>query len=279
MIGDLQIYQINSKSRQNPATESNSDFTYKIELPPGSNFNKITMLSASVPKSYYNVPAAAYFTLSEDGFTAAISLTPANYTRRAFGTRLQDALNNNSPLSFVYSVSYDNAINSGDTGKWTISVSGNSGIQPAFIFEQGNRMLELMGFSEYSSGVLDLTKEFSADQITSENCPILQAEQTLYIRSNICQNYQNNILGTIFINVGDFSNAVFNCPDVLGYARNFAGTPSNVYWFKLTDEDSNIIDTNGVNVNFIIALFREVDIYALLLAQLKLAAGNALANN
>lgn len=272
MIG-REIYHVNSKSRLNPQTSVNSNFQYPIDLPPNSDYDRISLLKVSIPKSYYNVDSNFGFTLDENGSTVAVTMTAANYTRRAFRTVLQDSLN--TVGGWTYSISYDNSINTGDTGKWTFSVSGNGGIQPSFIFTSGSRPLELLGFDEYSG----LTKTFSGDSLTSENVPVLQSEQTIFIRSDICQNYNNTILGTAFVDAGDFSSITFACPDVIGYSRQFVRNQSNIYTFQITDENGVVLDLNGVNVNMEIIIFREANIYNLLLSQLRLLAAKELSKS
>ena len=48
-VHDSLIYYVNSSNR---LEGDDSDFTYQIQLPPHSEFNYVSVLPASIPKSY-----------------------------------------------------------------------------------------------------------------------------------------------------------------------------------------------------------------------------------
>jgi hypothetical protein len=164
-------------------------------------------------------------------------------------TILQTLLNDNSPNLYQYTISYENISNTQDTGKLTFSVSGNSGNQPQFSFVDG--MYEQLGFES------NTTYNFNSDSLTSVNIINLNPEATLFIRSNICQNSQDNILQNIITPLNSsFSYIVFEnkCPKE--YSKIFNVNGSNVFEFTITNEAGEIIDFNGLNVVFTLMLYK-----------------------
>ena len=52
IIKSSQIYYVNSTYK---ITGTDSSFLYQIQLPPNSEFNRVTCLAASIPKSFYTI--------------------------------------------------------------------------------------------------------------------------------------------------------------------------------------------------------------------------------
>src|SRR2546423_12123643 len=130
MISSSKFY-VNSRNR---ISGTDSDFSYYFDMPKDSKYNKVCLLQASIPKSYYMVQAGEHFTLQEGKLTAQITVTPANYSRKSFAAVLQSSLTTNSPNGWSYVITYTNTSTIGGTGKYTYTVSGNSGTQPALSF-------------------------------------------------------------------------------------------------------------------------------------------------
>lgn len=251
---EKQLININSADRN---TGSNTNFYINVYLDDFAEYDKVVILDASIPKSFYSVPSNhTSFTLDENGTEYTISLTPANYTRASFTTALETALNNSG--SYTYSISYQNIVTSanGDNGKLTFTVSGNSGIQPIFKFtgpDQGlDTLWEHMGFNRNSSNT------FSGDSLTSSNVINLGGETTLFIHSDICLGKNNNILANIYVNNNaSLSTINYYCQSPEFYAKNFVKNKSNSYWFYLADEFGEEIDLNGLNIVFTLCLFKQ----------------------
>src|SRR5947209_2636885 len=105
LIENSSIYYINSANR---TSGNDSDFTYAINIPPDSKYNKVCLLQASIPKSYYLVRDNEVFQLDEDVIAANITVPPGNYGRKSFATTLSNLLTNLSPHGWTYVVTFPN---------------------------------------------------------------------------------------------------------------------------------------------------------------------------
>jgi len=249
-----QIFYINSARR---LTGTHSNFSYFLNIDPNEEFDRVVVLAASIPKSYYLVDSTyKSFTLQESSSTVTINFSVGNYTRNSLGIKLQSLLNTNSPNNYTYSVSYSNISTTNDNGKYTITVSGNGGVQPIFIFT--NQMYEQLGFD------LNSSNQFSGGILESTNVVNLTNETTLFIHSDICQNNEgNNILQEIYASgEASYSMINFTNPIPLEYSKpmNTTFSKSSSYNFYLTDENGTSIDTNGININMTIMIYKKNDI-------------------
>lgn len=249
LISDKSIYYVNSTNRLGG---THSNFTFRLDIPPENKYEDVVLLSANIPKSYYLIQSGQNtFTLDENDTEYTVSLTPGNYTRSTMQTEIQTQLN--AAGSYTYAIAF-----SSSTGKWTFSVTGNSGVQPKLIFT--TYVYEQLGFDRSSEN------QFSGDQLTSSNVIKLQKEDTIYVKSDICQLYGNNAnsntLQEIFIggNV-NYSNIQFNNVDVESYSKKFANKQSNIFQFYITNEDGLEIDLQGQNCVLVVMLYRKENMY------------------
>ena len=254
-FGDRQIFYINSTNR---ISGTNSNFTYSLDIDQNSEYDRAVVMQCSIPKSYYLIESGYNtFTLREGVLSATVTITPGNYNRKSFQTVLTTSLNSASPTIWTYAIAYPNTLSAADTGKFIFTVTGNGGVQPAFIFTRN--VYEAMGFRSNS------TNTFVANSLTSTNVIKLQAEDTLYIHSDLVSNKGDNVLQEVFAN-GDPSYAAINfqnvCPDA--YAKKITLSGSNSYCFYLTDESGTAIDLNGQNMQIVLLLYKENDVYRMI---------------
>ena len=251
---NAKLFYVNSKNKIN-STDTDSDFSYKFDISPTDKFNRVVLLDISIPKSYYIIDGQSVI-LDENGQQVNITLTPGNYNRQSFSKSLQYALSNNSPNNWTYNITYKNLNNvDGDDGKLIYSVSGNTS-QPKFIFNGSNSLCEKMGFeknNEYS---------FISDSLTSVYCINLSGENTLFLKSDICQNDNNILQNIITTSENSYGYINFNNPMPREYSKIFVPF-KKVYHFRLCDENDNIINLNGQNMIFTIMMYNENNIYDL----------------
>jgi len=241
-------------------TGTDSAFSYKIDIDPTHEYNKIVLLSCSIPKSFYIVPDGATFDLYENGTTTTITVAKGNYNRTNFRTYLQTILNADTAHAYTYSVSYSTMP---DTGKYTISVSGNGGNQPRII--TNTTLFEQLGFNENS------TNYFVANSITSTNVIKFVQEDALFLHCDLCSGGGNNVLKEIFAsNTSDFGIIDQTTSDIYAWSKDLATSKSHVYNFYLSDEDGRHIDLNGLNVVYVVMIYRENYMSNILLNLLKL---------
>jgi len=253
MITTSSKFYVNSRNR---TSGSSSDFSYYFDFPRDSKYNKVCLLQASIPKSFYMIQDGEHFTLQEGVLTAQITVSSANYTRKSFAAVLQTSLTTNSPNGWTYVITYTNSSTLGDTGKYTYTVSGNGGAQPIFTFANDNGMYRHMGFDETSSNT------FVGDSLISTNVINLQRDTTLFIHSDIVRGDNSNILQEIYAaDSPDYSSVTFLQQDVEAYSKDISFSSSNTYNFYLTNEYSEKIDLNGQNFDFTILMYKSNDIH------------------
>ena len=242
-----QIFYINSSNR---ISGTDSNFTIQLDIDREEEFDQVVLLDCSIPKSYYIIQNGENtFTLQEGSTSVTITLPFGNYNRSSMKNVLVNLLNANSPNRFSYTISYQNIQYTQDTGQYTFTVTGNGSVQPSFIF--GNYLYQQLGFNQNS------TNNFVGNTLTSVNITNLQPEGTLFIRSDICQNYNDNILQNIITTQSaDYSYIIFQNPTPHEYSKDFRQGFSNVFQFILTDEYGNEIYLNGLNLVMTIMIYK-----------------------
>lgn len=251
LLLEKEIFYINSKNRIGGSDE---DFLFNLVYDVEKKYDRVVILQASVPKSYYSIQADQNSFILEENTTQAIIYVPiGTYTRKSFRNKLIQLLNLNSPNGWTYNVTIPNTNVDPDNGKYTFSVTGNGTSQPLLIFT--SFLYEQFGFDR------DSTNTFVGDQLTSKNVINLNIESTIYIRSDICQNKNDNVLQEIFTtNSQSFGNIVFKNKNVEEYSKPFIPS-KNIYRFFLTDENNNKLNLNGSNFVFTLMLYKRNDYY------------------
>ena len=164
LISSSKLFYINSRDR---VSGTDSDFLYQFEMPADVKFDHVCVMQACIPKSYYLIKANETFTLTEDAKSVNISLPVGNYR-----STLQSMLTTNSPNGYTYTVTYPTSSTVPDTGKYTYTVSNNSGVQPVFTFVTTNDLFDHMGFASES------TNNFVDNTLISTQVINLQKENT-----------------------------------------------------------------------------------------------------
>ncbi len=236
--------------RRTSGTDSNFDYT--VTFPPGKNYDRVVCLSALIPKSFYLINSTSQtFLLTEGATTVTITIPQGDYILYAFQNVIQNLLNVNSPNGWVYAMTYPTITTSPNTGKWTWTVTGNTS-QPSITVTNNN--YKQFGF------VKDSTNTFVGSTLTSTNVIKLQVDDRILITSNIVAG-ESFIDGTVLQEINaspspDFSTIVFQSTASDAYSKplNYG---QNVYSFSLTNEDGDLLDFNGINVNFTLLIYKQ----------------------
>lgn len=248
MEEDTFITYVNSRNR---ISGTDSNFTYNIEFPPSRKFNRVCVTRISIPKSYYIIAEPDnWFTLREMGVDVHISLPTGNCGRKTFVRTVRDLLNQHSPHQWTYDIEYA-GMNDIDDGKLTFSVTnnifGDMAQQPSLIMGVG--LFEQFGFNRNS------VNDFEANNIRSSNQVSFQAEDTLFLHSDMIKLDRRSILQDILAANGvSFSNIVWECPEVHSNCKRLE-SQSSLVSFALTDEDDYPINLNGQNMVFTLLFF------------------------
>jgi len=242
-----QVFYINSFNR---TSGTDSDFFINLDMDRNNTYDRVVLLDASIPKTYYVVQNGYNtFQLTENTSTVTITIPYGNYNRSSFKNVVTTQLNANSPNGYTYAITNQNIQTTQDTGNYFFSVTGNGAVQPIFTFT--TNLYEQFGFNANSSN------QFVSNSLQSVNITNLQPESTLFIHSDICQNYQDNVLQNIIsASNPDYSYIVFQNPNPREYSKVFRTGFSGSFYFKLTDENGTVINLNGVNMVLTIMVYQ-----------------------
>lgn len=245
-LGETTVIYVDSDSRENG---THSNFTYRINLPRDNKYNRVALLQASIPKSFYIIQSGRNsFELEEGKLIATITVPPGNYSANAFRLELETLLNTNSPNQWTYTVTLDQT-----KGKYTYAVTGNTS-QPSISFWHIDTSLyKQMGF-DYNS-----INPFVGNSLTSTNVLNFSVIPAIYIKSDVHVPTTNvlgdAILQEIFVaNTSDYQNIGFQNTSPELSAKKFASN-KEVFSFVITDADDQIIDLNGNSINFSLCFF------------------------
>ena len=278
-IGQKSIFYIDS---QNRTSGTSGNFSINFAMPPNNTYNRIVVMQASVPKSFYLVSAPYNtFQLLETGTTSSgsatnifgsvstngaiktITLTEGNYSKTNMIVCLQtmlslaSSLNSTLATQYVYIVGYP-LMNQPNTGKFSYTVVNLTTSQPQFIFPANSTLYLPMGFNRGSTNI------FSSSFLTSQNVIRLQAKDTIFIKSNIVANSTKAVLQEIYTSANpDFSVISFIQNDVELNSKQLLYKDNN-FSFSITDEDDNILNLNGQDVIFSICCFEYNNSFELL---------------
>lgn len=262
LITESTIYIIDSSQR---ISGTDSRFTYKINLPKGNEYNRVCLLQAIIPKSYYLIDEPLNtFTLSENGFDTIVTIPKGNYNAPMWSKFIANLLTTSSSQGYVYACALPDANVTTSTGKFTYSVSNNGGVQPFFIFPAESHLNEVFGFVRGSSN------QFSGNSLISVNVIKFQNEDVLLIHSDISKNNDQtsyaDVLQEIYASSSpSFTNVIYQNSGMLeGYSKPLVTQNNNVFSFSITDEDNHVLNLNGLNCVFTILVYKKDDINQLI---------------
>ncbi len=243
---------INSRDR---IAGTDENFTYNIKFPEGVEFTHVVCLNVLIPKSYYliqNGPFENIFQLKENNTTVTVTLPIGSYLLSAFRTTVGALLTAASPNSLTYTLTYP-ALSGADTGKWTYT-QNNAAIQSSIICNA--HLFEPLGFLSNS------TNAFTGTTLISTAVIKLQSEDRLLLSSNIVNNGRDSILASINSTTSiNYSSINWECPAPEFYSHLLTSQNNNVYSFSLTDEDGELIQLNGLNLNLTLLLYKKDPIF------------------
>lgn len=245
------IINLNSKDRV--AGINNSFISQPVDL--GVNkYDTVCLVSASIPKSYYNFPSGYNtFTLTE--VTArTITVPPGNYNKNSLVTALNTLFNTGAPVGWVYTIIYG-SLTGVDNFKFTFSVTGNSGTQPYLSFQNETSPFLQLGFEENS------INNFTSDTLVSTNAINLQYVLRMFIKTNLVEEATDSILEEI-LNVGQYpfqSLIYYEQIDFDMNSRKFNSSGSNSWQFNLVDSYNRPVDLNGISWSFSLVFYQRND--------------------
>lgn len=244
---------INSRDR---IAGTDENFTYNVQFPDGWDFTHVVCLNVLIPKSYYLIQEDGLennLQLVEDGVTVNVDIPVGSYLLNSFKNTLSTLLTNASPNHLIYTLSYPSQ-SGPDTGKWTYTQT-NGAIQSTIICN--SHLFEPLGFLPNSSNA------FTGTTLVSTCVIKLQSEDRLLIHSNVVNNPgQDDVLISINSTTSvNYSSIAWDNPSPEFYSHLLSSKNNSTYSFSLTDENGELIQLNGLNLNITLLFFKVDPIY------------------
>jgi len=250
------FFDINSKDR---ISGTDGHFSYHLDIPDDKNYDHVCLVGATIPKSYYLIPADGNtFTLREENVDAKISLPVGNCSRRSFRAVVEDLLNKHSPKGWVYTVTYPKSTEF-DTGKFTYTCSMPNRSVLIMPQRKTSHLYEQFGFDPGSLNI------FAGGTLESTNVTKFVVHDSIFVRSDICRNGKNNVLhGIDAVSTEPFSDISHHCPEMAAYSKPLTSSTGSIYQFSVTDENGKVLDFNGLPVILRIVIYQSDNLNELL---------------
>jgi hypothetical protein len=243
------IYYVNTLNKING---SNENFTYSFQIPQKSGFDRVVVLSASIPNTFYLIQEGYNtFTLRENSTDVTITIPPGNYSAKVFALVVVPLMNAASPNSWIYSMALPNQNQEASTGKFNYTVTGNSS-QPSIICTAN--VNEQLGF------LVNSTNTFIDNQLTSLTTLNFGAESTLFIHSDIADNGDSDVLQEIYAgNTQSLSYITYQCSTPEMYSKALQTNQSSLFRFSLTNEKQQVLNLHGVDMQLTLCMYKKDD--------------------
>ena len=248
---------VNSRNPQTGVASSN--FTVSCALPvldAKHAFNRVAVTMCVIPKTYKMVMAGSNtFTLQEGAQSATVTIPVANYRLSSWSNVLAAQLNAASAAmghNWTYVVTFPNVRTQASTGRTTITVANNGGVQPAIVMI-GNNLFKQLGFAWNS------TNNFVGNSLTATNTCLFQEDYCLYLRSNVVASDGDDILAVIpAVSVGDLGIISYQAQHPKLEAVRFSGVAGGAFSFSLQNTVGQLMDLDGLDFTFRLLFFHEV---------------------
>jgi hypothetical protein len=245
------IYYISSEERTSGTSDN---FMFKLSIPDGQKFDRVCVLQASIPQSYYIVAEGSnVFILRELGTDIQVTVPAGNYSVLSLAGVIQALLTSASSHSWVYTVVFPNTVTSANTGKLLYSVTGNGVDQPSFYFQ--NELHEQFGFE------LRTWYPFVSGVLQSANVVSFVPETRVFIHSDLGINFDDGdtVLQEIYgNNTAPLSVMSYQLTtDPSAYSKRLRSDNNNSYHFWITDKSGVQLNLNGQDIMITILAYRK----------------------
>jgi hypothetical protein len=223
---------------------SSDNFSVNIsnQLKSNHEYEKISLVNCSIPKSYYLINNTSNeLIINELGIDKYVYIQNGNYSLLSLCNWLNTA-NNLSQYGVSYTYNFNPNI---QTGRITISVTGNNGNDVIFKFANDNNPGLILGFEE-------INYTFNS-YIESPNICNMELTNSISI---CCDIVENEILFSITPNVlaYNYINYQNNSLDITSKKIN-RQIRNNIRIYLLDNIANKPINLNGVNMSLSIVLF------------------------
>lgn len=232
-----------------------------MTLGPDEDYDKVCVLFANIPISYYLISAPHNtFQLTELSTTVTITIPPGDYSANSFINVVLPLINATSPNLWIYTMTINNNYTSVMNGLFYFTVSGNTG-QPSFTFPATSTVFDQFGFISGSTNV------FVSNSLVSVNVLNFIPETTMYLFSDIIKtrhNNSSNVLQEFYgENNANFSNLVYQNTNFEGYSKDINEAKRNSFNINLQDEYGNTMNLNGRPLFLTLLFYKSNDFFSI----------------
>jgi hypothetical protein len=221
-----------------------SIFQTTLSINPDREFDRVCVLSMSIPKTFYVLPHDAILKVTENGNITNVLFHKGNYDLNSFKSVFEQEM---KVCQWSYTMSYPARLEV-NTNKFTFNVGGNH--HPIF-YTTDKYLANIMGLEKDVNYTFDVNH-----QLVSVNVLNFQAYDEIKLLSDIVKN-KNSLLQEIYSNGEPYGTSIlFQNWDILANAKLINNIGSNIYEFKLLDSEDNVIDLNGSEFSFTLMLFK-----------------------
>lgn len=260
------ILYINSENR---ISGSVTDFIIQYDAIPQMQFDRMVMLQAQIPKSYYAVLTDApgtrgvqTFELSEDGGLTwhDIVVPTGNYNVNGFAAVVTNLLNSGGRSG--YTIGYPNIQTQTDTGMYTFTTTVVPATNVKFRFTYTYPgIYQLMGFTVPSTSPTTTYTFTSGGTLTSNAIINMQPIKDVYVTCDSVNDGVSNILQVIpNQSFPTMSSVQFFQRDFQLWSRPYIPTLNNQFHFQVTDQFARPLNLNGLDWSCQVALYVKEDI-------------------
>lgn len=240
------IIDINSDDRTH-GTSSN----FTVRLPNlDSRYDRVSLVAASIPKTYYNVQAGLNtFILSENLQQVTLTVTPGNYSFSSFATVIQTLLITNSFNSVTYTVNPNLIL-----GKLQITSNAASGITTTISFPLTSDLYKNFGCVYNTSYSFNSTTPYLSVNVCIFTINVVMINSTV-VKGVSSVNTAANLLSMIGVN----SSLPFSSISYENYSPLYNSRECNIsvdVGFIITDIDGVELDLNGIPCNLTLMFFK-----------------------
>lgn len=241
---------------------TSSNFT--VSIPPiDAGYNRVSVVSASIPKTFYNVDAPYNtFVMTESKTSATITVPLANYSFSSFAAQIATLLNANTTHGIVYTVTPNTS-----TGHLTIT-SNTDATYTTLTMPESSNLYRQFGADYASSFTLHQSAAWTSPNVCLYSINVVVINSSL-VKSSGASFTSGNILQVININnIPAFGAISYENYSPLSNSRDANVSQSAI--FTITDGDGTILNFNGIPCNFSLMFSRFDDTNTLIRASMYL---------
>ena len=253
---NTRIYYINTG---NSLIGTNNTYSQAIQINESEKFDRVVLLQAEIPVSYYVINEGSNeFLLTELGTSVSIQIPRGNYNAESFSIAVKALLDLNSPNGYTYSIRYPNNYTENNTGLFTYTVNTNA--SPISLEFGDTPLVEQFGFQRRS--INEFTPGLSTSSLMSDVVMKFIPEDTIFVHSSLVDNGSDDVLQPLFFgNSSVLGNLSYLCPDPLAYSKPLVSVSDKAPIFTFTDENNTPVYFNGQNVVLTVMFFKVNKIY------------------